>query len=310
MPKSCDIATLNEQAEQIKADIRLRMSRRETDRQRAAPSKERLQYRSGPGDLEMLSKIGFDMTALEARATKAGDLLREDYERFMQAPPPEELGQRSIWQQSMKGLSGNKSFGYITEPAVWCMRSTEESDHVMCDPVLGQIKLKDVSQGLGGHLGWWAYGTPPALYATLGYTYFPESTGVLTVDPNVHVRGPVHVSSDDGIFSSSHAELRLNLVCSLFQGPNSIPGGLLGTTTVPVVHEYLENGDVQYWVDKIYHLSNTQTIRMTNFPVWICIHAELYAEGRSDYGDAYGDFLSGDDRFIDVKLIWTEFSPT
>lgn len=234
----------------------------------------------------------------------------------MQAPPPEEeLGRRSILWKGTRNLAGNK--GVITGPALACDIDgyPDGPSHVVCNGDLGQIKLKDDSSGLGGELGWGAFGEPPVRWGELYYCYYPEYPGRLTVIPSVHVRGGVYVSSRDWWLSSSHADLRLTLKCHIFQ--YSLANSL---TTMTVVDE--SGGDFRssYWIDAIYgsDTPNTATVDTVGgvffglpYMPWviIAIRAELYAYARSAFATATADFFSGPDRFIHVTSLETQLEP-
>ncbi len=298
-----DLPSLNQQIGKLREYMHARRARLEADFRRAAEFDEKLRQLTGPREIELLSKVGVDMQALEAQKKEELQLINQDFENFIKAKPPEGLGQQRekerILRQGVAKLGGART--WILPPAYACEPGSGGSD-VVCNATLAELNMKDHSSGLGGGWGWLAHVTPPVEYAGLWFLYWPSANGNLFIDPYVDIQGTVYVNADDHWYTSTEAKLQLTLWCNLYQFYWE------SWSSIKVVDENRSDSSASYWVDGYYIPSNSTTV-VAGTPVWIYVEATLWAYGRSDYAVVDADFFSGAYKFIRIPLVLATLVP-
>jgi hypothetical protein len=239
---------------------------------------------------EELEKAGINVRALEQVSEK--EVQREERvhaELSKVNPPPirrSSKDQLLLEQTAALATSG----GWIFPPALASWGNAEECGFNLA---LGEINFERHSTGDGWGLQAVAYGTQ---YCTLWFYYFPPTAGDLLVEPHVDFQGDVAVTAHDHWYTSTHAELLMQLHFDLFQHYWD------GEKTETIVDEHRHNSSAAYWVNDHHIMSKTLSVSANDI-VLIKLTTSFYVVAHSSHAHVDCNFRTGAERRIRAEHI-------
>ena len=240
-----------------------------------------------------MEQAGINVQVLEEESKKSARQLEKLHQELLKiGPPPGRSGRKdAILLQADTALT---SLGtWLFPPAYQGWGDAEKCGFNLA---LGEINNELHSSGAGGSWGWEAFGTIPQ-HCTLWFYYFPPQNGELLVQPHVDFQGSVAMSADDHWYTSTEAELHLDLYFDLYQ--HYWDGGL----TDHIISEHLTDSSKSFFLNDHHIMTKTMSVSAHDI-VWIKLTTILDGWGKSDDARVDYDFRTGSDRRIRVEHIW------
>ncbi|MEJ2598673.1 MAG: hypothetical protein P8Z00_10100 [Anaerolineales bacterium] len=158
---------------------------------------------------------------------------------------------------------------------------------------LGEINIAGSSTGDG--LGW-AARAYSWQYCTLWYVFFPPVAGDITVEPHVDFQGNVAISAHDHLYTSTHAELKVELRYDLYQ--HYWDGEQIAT----IIDEDRSDSSTAYWVDHHRVMSKSLSVSAHD-PVYIKLTVAYFVKAHSSHATVEYNFREGASRRIRLERI-------
>lgn len=275
-----------------------------------APASADLTHGPSPENLErgISALLGLDLAthqqAARQRQREVVHALEEGRRRIEPRPRAEP------WWKHLEPASDAEppTFPICFTSAMRC--EVPESPDLSCELSPARLRLRNDSQGLGGHFGILAIPTIPPVTGELWYGFEPPESGIASVMAQVSLRGGIYAYAVTGssildLLPTVYGEAKLVLRLSVHQADivHRSPDLVFG----PIRNKGQPQGI--YFDDDIYVMALQAGVRGQE-PVSIQVGAELHAFGRSTWGSGHAGFNHGrrNEDGISVPVLCVGFS--
>lgn len=239
---------------------------------------------------EELSNSGINVSVLEQESKREVERQRHAHAELKKVHPPPAIRGRKEQIAVEQAAALADTALWIFPPAYDAWGNAEDCGFNLA---LGEINTARDMTGDGWGLQAVAYSTQ---YCTLWFYYYPRTAGDLLVEPHVDFQGDVAISAHDHWYTSTHAELKLQLHFDLFQHYWD------GEQTATIIDEHRHASSAAYWVNDHHIMSKTLSVSANDI-VWIKLKTSLYVVAHSSHAHVDCDFRTGADRRIRAEHI-------